>query len=195
MAQPDGRPRTAPRWPARGDWRQTPDAPRGEHDRIRTGGPPARHRRSRSLPVTKLGMRRCGINEGCAHGTRPRPGGTPGRGRRPRRCRTCDEACHWADPQGLGSSPTAAEPGLLVGLVRHAPLRPRGAPSGTRRRRARRSPGPATSSSCAAAHADFRSRSAKSPPDRWAYRTPGTGHEPAGEPPETHRPPAATTCA
>ena len=24
------------------------------------------------------------------------------------------------------------------------------------------------------------------PPDRWAYRTPGTGHEPAGEPPETH---------
>jgi len=42
------------------------------------------------------------------------------------RCRTCDEACHWADRQGSGSSPTAAEPGLPVGLVRHAPLRPRG---------------------------------------------------------------------
>jgi hypothetical protein len=30
--------------PVHGDWRQAPDATRGEHDRIRTGGPPARRR-------------------------------------------------------------------------------------------------------------------------------------------------------
>ena len=99
ITQPDGRPRTALHRRARGDWRQTPDATRGEHDRIRTGGPPARHRRSRSLPVIKLGMRKCGVAPAMKRATGPTAKGRahPHRGRT-RVARRPRPACTFATP-------------------------------------------------------------------------------------------------